>query len=195
MKKRRFLVGIVGKVGSGKSTVAKILEEKYGFIHIDVDKLGHDALVSEKNEIVSAFGTGILSEDGSVDRQKLGAVVFLHPDKLILLNSIVHPKMKRIVRETVLNSKNPLLVIDAALLFDMGLDDLCDFIIAVDAPEEDIIARVTAYRGWSVERVLSVLNSQKYLEFLKEKSHFIIFNSGSRDKLEKQVEFFAHSIM
>lgn len=190
LSKPGLTVGIVGKIGSGKSTVASVLMKDYDFELIDVDRIGHQALVSEKNRLVEEFGTGILNPQGEVDRLTLGNLVFAHPVLLNKLNNIVHPVIRSRVTETVSHNPQPRYLIDAALLFEIGLDELCDFIISIDAPSECIISRVSARRKWPQEKIQAVLTAQKYLDFLKDKCHFIIFNNGDLQKLRKQIEFF-----
>ncbi len=186
----RLVVGIVGKIGSGKSTVAAILANDFGFELIDVDKYGHQALELKKEDIVHYFSSEVLDSHSKIDRSKLGNLVFADLNKLTLLNSLVHPLMKENISKKISEYPHGRFLIDAALLFEMGLDDLCDFIISIDAPESEIIDRVSNKRGWPRLKVEQVLKAQQYLDFLKDKSHFIIFNNGNMDKLKKQVEFF-----
>lgn len=189
-----LVVGIMGKIGSGKSTVAKMLETDYGFECLDADRFGHLALESEKGALIQAFGRGILGPDGSIDRKTFGSVVFSDPAKLSLLNSIVHPRIKRDISEIVRKAKNKKFVIDAALLFEIGLDELCDFIVSVESPVESVIERVHNNRKWEVSKIEKVLEAQRYMDFLKDKTDFILFNNRDEGKLRKQLEFFILTI-
>lgn len=195
MEQNKLVVGIVGKVGSGKSTVSSILNERFGFHHIDVDRFGHTALGHEEKALLAGFGDGILGADGKIDRKKLGDIVFSSPDRLLFLNSVVHPRMKKEIVEFIGQSQENRFVIDGALLFEIGLDEVCDFIITVEAPDRDILKRVEKYRNWDIGKAKKVLASQEYLKFLKEKTDFLIFNNGDIDKLMKQIEFFIHIVL
>ncbi|OHD61334.1 MAG: dephospho-CoA kinase [Spirochaetes bacterium GWF1_49_6] len=184
------VVGLVGKVGCGKSTVSGVLAKEYKFIALDVDKFGHSALEWEKDNIVGNFGTGILDSTGKIDRQVLGNLVFRNAEKLSVLNSIVHPRMKKEIADIITKHPKKRYIIDAALLFEMGLDELCDYVVSVEAPEDIIRARVKLYRKWDDCKIDGVLHAQRYLDFFKDKSHFSIFNNGDMNKLMKQIEFF-----
>lgn len=126
-----MVVGVAGKLGSGKSAVAGILADA-GFRVVDVDRLGHRALVTERDRIIDAFGRGILFPDGQIDRRRLGALVFGTEAARRRLEAIVHPVMVRSVAALV--SERAPVVIDAALLYPMGLDALCDVVFWVRAP-------------------------------------------------------------
>lgn len=191
----KLVVGIVGKIGCGKSSVSNILKEKYGFVSLEVDRYGHKALIQEKQHITDVFGNKILDDNSEINRQKLGEIVFSDTLKLAKLNSIVHPRIKTEIISDIANSNSQRFVIDAALLFEIGLDELCNYIISVDAPDEQIIYRVTKYRGWSEAKVKSILKAQTYLEFLKERTNYIIFNNKDKKKLSKQIEFFVLEIL
>ncbi|NPV00217.1 MAG: dephospho-CoA kinase [Brevinematales bacterium] len=184
------VVGLVGKVGCGKSTVSGILAKEYKFTALDVDKFGHSALEWEKENIVGNFGTGILDNTGKIDRQVLGNLVFRNAEKLSVLNSIVHPRMRKEITDIITKHPKKRYIIDAALLFEMGLDELCDYVVSVEAPEDIIRARVKLYRKWDDCKIDGVLHAQRYLDFFKDKSHFSIFNNGDMNKLMKQIEFF-----
>jgi len=134
------VVGITGKYCSGKSTVAAILRD-HGYVEIDVDALGHDALQEHRERVVETFGPGVLSPDGTIDRRALGAIVFRDRQALRRLEEIVHPSMVAAARRRVESlraggaSEAPRgVVLNAAILFRMGMDELCDRVIYVTAP-------------------------------------------------------------
>ncbi len=194
MSDQKLIIGIMGKIGSGKSTVAKVLHDDYGFECLDADRFGHAALEKEKDALVRLFGNGIVGADSSVDRKILGNIVFSDPEKLSLLNSVVHPRIKADIQQTIASSQNGKFVIDAALLFEIGLDEMCDFVISVEAPVESVIERVRTNRRWETDKIRNVLEAQRYMDFLKDKTDFIIFNNHDDLKLRKQIEFFILAI-
>lgn len=192
--KDKVVIGIFGKIGTGKSLVAEIFSRKYGFSHINVDKIGHCVLAEKKKKIVSVFGSKILDKEGNIDRKILGDIVFLDPEKNFLLTSIVHPIMKKKVERIVKDSKENRFVIDAALLFEIGLDEFSDFLIKVEAPEKLIFERVRATKGWNDKKIKMVLKRQAYIDLLGRRADFIIFNNAGVDKIEKQIDFFMNVI-
>ena len=127
-----MVVGVAGKLGAGKSSVARILADA-GFRVIDVDRLGHRALMTERERIIDAFGGGVLDPDGQIDRRRLGALVFASVERRRRLDAIVHPVMIRRVA-TLVGVEPARIAIDAALLYPMGLDVLCEVVIWVRAP-------------------------------------------------------------
>lgn len=189
----RLVIGIVGRMGSGKSLAARILSEHYGFFHIDVDKAGHEALEMEKDRIIAAFGQDITA-GGMIDRKALGDRVFRNRDSLLVLNSIVHPRIFSIVSGIIENCDACRLVIDAALLFEIGLHELCDFIVTVEAPDQVITERARKYRNWDSGKIEAILKSQEYLAFLKEKTDFILFNNQDTAKLHRQLDLLVHAV-
>ncbi len=191
----KLIVGLVGKVGSGKSTVSSILSKEYGFESIDVDQVGHKALELEREHLIESFGSNIQAADGNIDRNKLGKIVFSDPQKLSQLNSLVHARIKTLVFQKISETSGvKKFVIDAALLFEIGLDEYCDFVVSVETPEELIRKRIQKYRNWSPEKIEHVLNSQRYLNLLKDKTHFIIYNNDGLQKIKKQIEVFILAI-
>jgi dephospho-CoA kinase len=195
VRRKKLLVGIVGKMGCGKSAVAQILSREYGFAHIDVDRFGHKVLEKVKEAVVKEFGKEILDADGNVDRKGLGDLVFSDAVKLSRLNTIMHPQMVKEIEDYIKHSESEFVVLDAALLFEMGMDDLCEFVITVEASDELIMKRIRENRGWDEERIRRVMEAQNGLSFIQRKTDFIVFNNGDDKKLEKQVEIFVQEIL
>lgn len=162
------VLGITGPYCSGKSTLAEELVQR-GWVQIDVDRLGHESLVRKKDEITSKFGAGILSADGSaVDRKKLGSMVFSDTKRLEELEHIVHPDMKIRSRELIREyrqSENPPLgiLLNAAILFKMKLDPLCDGVIWVSAPRVLRMIRARKRDGLNWKEIFRRFAAQKEL--------------------------------
>jgi len=194
MPRKYFMIGIVGKAGSGKSTVARILSENYDFAIIDADKIGHSILEEIKELILKQFGHDILSNNGKIDRNILGNIVFKDSEKLKILNSIIHPEIKKKISQVIEITPEKLLVLDAALLFEMGCDEFCDYITLVEAPEKQIIERLKKSRGWDEDKILSILKIQENLYQNKSKIDYIFFNNSDEEKLKKQIEFFINTV-
>jgi dephospho-CoA kinase len=126
------IIGLTGKACTGKNVVAKEFEKK-GFYVIDVDKLGHKALEENKDKIIASFGD-VLNDDGTVNRKKLGNIVFSSKSELAKLEKITHPGIKKIIIQEIENERNNYnrdIIINAALLERGELDLLCDCFIYV----------------------------------------------------------------
>lgn len=151
--------GVTGKYCSGKNSVVKILQS-CGFKEIDVDLLGHQVLKEQKNRVAEHFGREILTGSGEIDRRKLGKMVFADTAELRILEGILHPVMVERVEEQVKGAEE-LLVINAALLFHMGLNSLCDLVISVKANPLVRYLRARKRDGLSIPVTLSRIFAQK----------------------------------
>ncbi|WP_448532425.1 dephospho-CoA kinase [Pseudothermotoga sp.] len=153
-----MIVGLTGKMGCGKSTVAEILKE-LGAKVVDVDKIGHEVLKEEtvKDQLKQLFGPEIFCQ-GEIDRKKLAQIVFEDEEKLKIFERVVHPMIKRRVIESIEDSSG-IVVLDAALLRRIGLNQLCDVIITVKCDERKIFERLRE-RGFSEEEVRRRLSAQ-----------------------------------
>ncbi len=195
MPRKHFVIGVVGRSGAGKSTVSRIFQGDYGFTIIDVDKIGHITLEENLPGVVAIFGSAVLNENNEIDRGRLGDIVFSDPEKLKTLNSILHSDMKRKIVKMLSTVTNKLIVIDAALLFEIKLDDLCDYIVAIEAPEGKIRDRLRKSRNWDPGRIDNILKSQEKSPFRKQDVDYVFFNNADEDKLRKQVEFFILAVL
>lgn len=156
-----MIIGITGSIACGKSTVSNYLKSK-GYIVIDADKIGHEALDDDyvKEKLILAFGNEIL-EDNKINRQKLGELVFGSSSNLNVLNSIVHPEIRKKILEKIdKNNDKELIFIDVALLFEAKFDDLVDKIIVVYVDENTQLTRLMKRNSISKKEALSRIVSQ-----------------------------------
>ena len=154
-----YVIGLTGGIGSGKSTVAQTLEEE-GAVVLSADLVGHEVYQPGRpafQEIVDAFGPQVVASDGAIDRKKLGPIVFADPKNLARLNAITHPRMKDLMREKLAELEAngvQFAVLEAALLFDAGWDDLADEVWVTVAPPQIAAQRAAQRSGIPVEQVL-----------------------------------------
>lgn len=199
---RAEVVGIAGKCCAGKDMVTRWLLDR-GWREINVDRIGHDALASQHARIVAAFGRGIVGDRGTIDRGALGSIVFSDRHQLRRLEAIVHPWMRDRVREEIAawravppeERTDRGLVINAALLFHMELDGLCDTIILVRAPVLQRIRRARARDGWTLGRILRRLWTQRRLDaqaIAADADTITVENGRSPEALSAQLEELPH---
>ena len=156
-----MIIGITGSIACGKSTVSNYLKSK-GYIVIDADRIGHEALDDDyvKEKLVLAFGNEIL-EDNKINRQKLGELVFGNSSNLNVLNSIIHPEIRKKILEKIdKNNDKELIFIDVALLFEAKFDDLVDKIIVVYVDKNTQLTRLMKRNSISKKEALSRIVSQ-----------------------------------
>jgi dephospho-CoA kinase len=184
-----YVIGLTGGIGSGKSTVARVLEEEEGAAVISADLLGHEVYLPGRpayDEIVEAFGPGVVAGDGTIDRKKLGPIVFSDPANLAKLNAITHPRMKEMMRERLAGIAArgaDYAVLEAALLFDAGWDDLTDEVWVTVAPPQVAAERTSARSGIPVEQVLErIQKAQMESDERVRRSDIVIDTSGTMDE-------------
>ena len=191
-----IVVGLVGGVASGKSSVALDFR-KLGACILDGDRIGHEVLglTEVKDRLIERWGDVILTDDGQIDRRKVAAIVFGDAadaqTNLNFLESITHPKIKQRLVDRLeqlrQSARFPLVVLDAAVMFKSGWDSLCSKIIFVDAPRELRIKRAQL-RGLSVEQFEAREKAQMSTEKKKKRSDIVIDNSGRPQTTFNQVE-------
>ncbi|HXR35748.1 MAG TPA: dephospho-CoA kinase [Candidatus Binataceae bacterium] len=186
-------VGLTGGIGSGKSTVAKILAE-LGAPSFDADKVGHEIYMPggpAYRDVIAAFGDGIVASDGTIDRKKLGPIVFADPAQLKRLEAIVHPRMFERMREMVaeMRSKGVTapIVIEAAILIEARWQPLFDEIWLVVAPREKVIQRVEAERGLKPEQTEARIKAQLSDDERRNHCSMVVDNSGTIEQLRAAV--------
>ena len=182
----RYVLGLTGGTGAGKSAVSRFLAEK-GATIIDADALSREITKDggiALGEIDEAF-PGVIKE-GILDRRALGKIVFSDPEKLLILNGITHKYIKRLTEEKIENSDG-LIILDAPLLFEAGEEVLCDKIIFVTADDEIRIKRIMERDNLSFEDALARINARN-LTPIMEKCDIIIENNGDFSAIENALE-------
>ena len=196
------VIGIIGGVASGKSTIAKRLGQ-LGAVVLDADAVGHEVLRNEevKAALRKRFGDGVFNTAGEIDRSAVARIVFAGDatgeQALADLEAIVHPKIGERLAEKIAalqEDSTKAVVLDAALLLKSGWNRLCDTIIFVDVPREQRLARA-ATRGWSPEELDSRDARQTPIEQKRAAADVVIDNSGElADTLAQVDRFWAKQI-
>lgn len=184
-----YIIGLTGGIGSGKTTLVNYMES-LGIPVFIADEEAKKAMQSPHvlEEVKTSFGNSIF-ENGQLNRQQLASIVFSNPDKLKELNSIIHPEVKRLFAIWLNQHKTvPFVVYEAAILFESGSYQNCDYIITVTAPLEDRITRVMQRDNCSREQVLQRINAQWTDEERAAKSNFVIDNTtvkSAKNEIDK----------
>jgi dephospho-CoA kinase len=187
-------IGVSGGIGSGKSTVAREICVSLNAQHINADDIVSELLQREGvvNEIVSALGQEACDGMGALNRTQLGSMVFRDESSRLLLEQILHPKVREIIFAEIsfLAEQQPNLVVmlDIPLLHEGGLDKLCDFVIFVDTPEEQRSARACERHGWSIDHWQAREKMQMPIASKKSLADAILCNDSSLSALREQVE-------
>ena len=188
-------IGITGSIACGKSTVSNYLKEK-GYTIIDADKLGHIALTSDevKEKLKKSFGLTIL-ENNEIRREKLGKLVFGNDENLKILNSIVHPYIRKIILQLQENHRDERFVfLDIALLFEAGFEDLVEKIIVVHVDEKIQLARLMSRNALSKEQAMFRIESQMSSKDKSILGNYVIDNGGTKEETYKQIDLIIEAL-
>ena len=186
-------IGLTGGIGTGKSTASNILE-KLGAYIFDADKEAKKVLLTNetiKSELISEFGTDIMTGDGNVDNNKLARVAFQDQDHQLTLNTIVHPYVfkeidKNFDRELD-GGKHDIFVVDAALIYESGADTHMDYVIVITALIKTRMERALARETLSREEILKRMDLQWSEEEKIALADFVIHNDGPEKELIKNI--------
>jgi len=183
-------VGLTGGIGAGKSEVSKRLAAQ-GAVVIDADLIAREVVAPGTDglaEIAEAFGSGILTPDGALDRDRLGGIVFAAPEKLARLNAIVHPRVGARMRELE-DSAGPgaVVVHDVPLIAENGLAGAYDVVVVVDVPPRVQLDRLARLRGMSREQAEARMAAQASREQRLAIATIVVDNSGSLAELDREV--------
>ena len=190
--KDKPVIGLVGGIGAGKSTVAAELA-LLGCAVIDGDEIGHELLIDDsvKRQIRQRWGDDVFGADGEVNRPALGRIVFADADELAGLNAILHPRirqeMKRRIGEARSQRDIEAVVLDAAVLIEAGWQDLCSDVVFVDAPRAARLDRVRMQRNWDDAELSARENLQIALDKKRAMSDHILSNLASDPSFAQDV--------
>ncbi|WP_335939449.1 dephospho-CoA kinase [Streptomyces sp. PTD5-9] len=183
-------VGLTGGIGAGKSEVSRLLSG-YGAVLIDADRIAREVVAPGTPglaSVVEAFGAGVLTADGSLDRPKLGSIVFADPERLAALNAIVHPLVgARSAELERAAGPDAIVVHDVPLLTENGLAPLYDVVVVVDAAPKTQLDRLVRLRGMTESEARARMSAQATREQRRAVADLIIDNDGPLTALEPRV--------
>jgi dephospho-CoA kinase len=186
-----LLMGITGGIASGKTEVAKVFRRR-GAVVLSGDQIGRKVVESNKSvlrKLVTAFGEQIMREDGTLNRQRLGEIAFSSARGRDKLNKIVHPHLLKELRRRIRDFKRKgkrVVVVDAALICEWGLERELDLLVFVQSSRESKIRRLQRFKGYSRKEALDRIRSQLPDAVKKSRADFIIRNNGSLAELRKK---------
>ncbi len=186
----KYVIGLTGNIAMGKSLVRKMLEH-LGAYTIDADGLSHQVMAPGApayQPAIETFGRWILDKDGKVDRTKLGAVVFSHPEALARLEALTHPIVGQAIDTLINRAKQPIVVIEAIKLLETSIGQQVDSIWVVDAAPQIQLERLTSKRGMSEYEARKRIDTQNPQRDKLAKASVVVTNNGSPQDVWVQVE-------
>ncbi len=183
------ILGLTGPTGAGKGAVGAMLTKR-GAQVIDTDRLAREVVEKGSEclrQLAAHFGDDILHADGTLDRAALAAKAFASPAEKAALEAITHPAIIARTQDILASSEAPFAVIDAPLLFESGMDALCDVTLAVLAPAELRLSRILARDGITEAAARQRMNAQPDDAFYRERADHILINDGDEAQLLKRL--------
>ena len=193
-----LLVGLTGGIGSGKSTVARMLEER-GAVVFDADLLAREAVepgTQGHTAVIERFGADVLAPGGELDREALASIVFADPSARRDLEQIVHPEVRRLFAEgsEAYRDTDRIVVFSAPLLVESGMHTAFEILVVVSATVATQIERLMRQRGMSEPSIRARIDAQAPLEDKAAVADFLVDNEGTLAELESQVERLWHDL-
>jgi len=193
--KKSAVIGITGGIGSGKSTILELLKNEYDGFVIEADKVGH-ILMEPGNpaytQIVDYFGKDILNPDNTINRKKLGNIVFVDNGKLDKLNSIIHPLVKKYISNFINETKSKndccLIFVEAALLIEDNYDEICDYLWYIFADKDIRFERINKSRNMTRTAFENIVNNQLSDDAFRNKCDVVIDNSFTSENTKEQID-------
>lgn len=186
------IIGLTGGIATGKSAVANLLKKR-GFQVIDADAIVHELQATGSpllSEIVKAFGSTVLYEDGSLNRGELGKMVFGDAKARAQLETVIHPAVRAAFERQIEQSQAEVLFLDVPLLFESGFDDMTTVNLVIRTSPEIQLERLKKRDGLKPQEAQARIESQMPMSEKVMRADFVIDNSGPLCELEEQVEKF-----
>lgn len=187
-----MIIGLTGSIASGKSTVSKMLEEK-GLPIIDADIVARQVVepgTETLQKIAELFGPDVIRKDGTMDREKVGALIFSDPAKRKQLNDIIHPAIRTEMlrqRNAFLAEGHQTIVMDIPLLFESKLQHFVDKILVVSVTEENQLARLMERNSLSEKDARARIGSQLPMSVKEAGADAVIYNNGTVEETARQL--------
>jgi len=185
-----MVLGLTGGSGTGKSTACEYFKNK-GFLVVDSDKIAREVCSKGERcleEIRLAFGDGVIDEEGNLKRKELGNIVFADSEKLKLLNDITHKYIVERNVNIIEENRNKNIVLDAPLLFEAGLGDICTKKICVLSERKKRIERIMKRDGLSADAAIARISSQPDDEFYISRCDYVVYNNSDEYKLKAMLD-------
>lgn len=188
-KYSKIVIGLVGGIASGKSTIARLFKEIGKGKVIDADKIGYRILdiPSVRKKLAAYYGKEALTKSKQVNRCYLANVCFRNPKNITFLNNLVHPFICKEIYRQVKNIRKGMIIMDAALLLETDLDRLCDYLVFVDTPYKTRLQRVINKRDWTGNNLRQRERFQMPLKLKKNKADFVVHNRNNLTYARRQV--------
>lgn len=187
-----MIIGLTGSIASGKSTVSEMLKNS-GYPIIDADLVARQVVEPGSDtleQIEQAFGPEVIREDGTMDRQKVGEIIFNDPAKRKILNDIIHPAIRQEMlqqRHDYMTEGYKTIVMDIPLLFESRLQHLVDKILVVSVTEENQFNRLVERNGFTEKEARARISSQLPMSVKEDGADAVIYNNGTLDETKWQL--------
>ena len=187
-----YFLGLTGGIASGKSTADEFFKKRKISI-IDSDLIAHRIMEIGQNgykAVVDYFGNDILHDDQTIDRRKLGAIVFNDREKLKKLNEITHPLVHQEIEQQMVQYRanhEKLVVIDVPLLFESGFESLCNGVLVISITPELQLERLMKRNNFAKKEAIARINNQMPLSEKEKRATYVVTNTGTIDDLEKKL--------
>jgi dephospho-CoA kinase len=188
----RLILGVTGNIASGKSETARMLQQK-GCALVDADAVAHELYGYDRGlvqQLAAEFGQDVVWSNGTLNRGKLGSLVFGRPDAMAALNRIVHPALIAAIRDRIRSALRIMnrVVLDAALIVELGFANEVDYLVLVSASVNVRLARLRERSGLTEDEAMRRIDSQIPEETKLQHADFVIKNETTREYLREQVD-------